>query len=121
MEFVLLALGPLIFPFFLLVWVVFNVSPVFLDLADIDPFWSYGFVLPVWNNVDASKSLIFGTKNHLGQNFGVCLGWMVVSMAGIAVITVRRKGKAMNEASRKRREIINQVRRGQLEKSGHAE
>jgi hypothetical protein len=120
MELVLLAFGPLIFPFFLLVWVIFNVSPVFLDLADIDHFWSYGFVLPVWNNVDASKSLIFGTKNHLGQNFGVCLGWMFFSMAGIMVITIRRKGKAMNEASRERREIINRVRQGQLEKSGPA-
>ena len=52
MEFVLLSLGPMIFPFFLLFWVVLNVSVAFLDVADEDHFYSYGFVLPVWNSVD---------------------------------------------------------------------
>jgi sensor c-di-GMP phosphodiesterase-like protein len=43
----------------------------------MDPFYSYGFAFPVWNNVDATKSIIFGTKNHLTQNFIVNLGWVI--------------------------------------------
>lgn len=40
MELVLLAAGLLIFPFFLLFWVVLNVSVAFLDIADEDHFYS---------------------------------------------------------------------------------
>lgn len=40
MELVLLSLGPMIFPFFLLFWVIINVSAAFLDLADEDHFYS---------------------------------------------------------------------------------
>jgi hypothetical protein len=105
MELVLLALGPMIFPFFLLFWVVINVSVAFLDVADQDHFYSvsveglkvggeeettgqpdalmfplsfslslsffkYGFVLPVYNSVDAAKSIFYGTKNRMGKDFG---------------------------------------------------
>lgn len=76
----------------------------------------YGYALPVWNLggsllsnlilsagadgllVDASKSIIFATKNHLGQNFGVMLGWMISWMVilSLTVIFQRRRTEAAN-------------------------
>jgi hypothetical protein len=40
METMSLILGPF-FPFFLVFWVIINVSPVFLDLGDMAYFYSY--------------------------------------------------------------------------------
>lgn len=91
MEFSLALLGPLVFPFFLLFWVICNVSSAFLDLADMDHWYSYGFIMPVWNSIDVAKSVIFGTKNHLGQNFAVNMAWVVVGMTGISLLAVAKR------------------------------
>jgi len=95
METVFLWLGPF-FTFFLLFWVILNVSVAFLDIADMADFYRYGYILPVWNLVDGAKSIIFGTKNHLAQNFAVNLGWLVVWMFLLSgtVIYQRRKKEA---------------------------
>lgn len=69
-------------PFFP-VGVIFNVSVAFLSISDMDHFYAYGHIVPVWNSVDATKSIIFGTKNHLGQNFGVNLAWVIVAAVGM--------------------------------------
>ena len=44
METMSLILGPF-FPFFLVFWVIINVSPVFLDLGDMAYFYSYALVI----------------------------------------------------------------------------
>lgn len=111
MELVLLTAGPLVFPFFLLFWVILNVSVAFLDIADMDPWYSYGFLMPVWNNVDGTKCIVFATKNHLGQNFGVCLGWMVFSASGIAIATWWKKSKLMKQREAEREEKIREYER----------
>ncbi|KAL7423026.1 hypothetical protein Q5752_002325 [Cryptotrichosporon argae] len=95
METFFLLLGPF-FPFFLIFWVILNVSVAFLDIADMQDFYRYGYMMPVWNTVDGSKSLIFGTKNHLPQNFLVNIGWLVVFTfaLGTTVLVQRRKKEA---------------------------
>lgn len=57
-------------------------------------FWRHRLTLLV----DASKSIIFATKNHLGQNFGVMLGWMISWMIilSITVIFQRRQTEKKN-------------------------
>ncbi|KAK4689247.1 hypothetical protein P7C73_g851, partial [Tremellales sp. Uapishka_1] len=97
METMYIWLGPY-FPFFLLFWVVLNVSTAFLDLADMQYFFSYGFFLPVWNLVDMSKATIFATKNHLAQNFAVNLGWLL-AWTVIMAITVARSRQNKEEAA----------------------
>ncbi|CAD6578689.1 MAG: hypothetical protein TREMPRED_002243 [Tremellales sp. Tagirdzhanova-0007] len=95
METVFLWLGPF-FPFFLIFWVIINVSVAFLDIGDAPTFYRYGFSLPVWNLVDAAKSIIFATKDHVTQNLAVELAWMFVWMIllGITVVLQRRKKEA---------------------------
>lgn len=52
--------------------------------------------------MDASKSIIFGTKNHLGQNFGVQIAWLVSStiVLSITIIFQRRKTEKANMRAR---------------------
>lgn len=48
--------------------------------------------MPVFQAVDASKSVLFGTKNHLGQNFGVNLAWVILgSLTLVYVVSCQRK------------------------------
>ncbi|KAK8850590.1 hypothetical protein IAR55_004509 [Kwoniella newhampshirensis] len=92
METAFLWLGPF-FPFFLVFWVILNVSVAFLDIADTASFYRYGYFLPIWNSVDGAKCIIFATKNHLVQNFTVNLGWMAAFMLflGLTVLRQRRQ------------------------------
>ncbi|WWC65253.1 uncharacterized protein I303_107870 [Kwoniella dejecticola CBS 10117] len=96
METMFLWLGPF-FPFFLIFWVILNVTTAFLDLSDMATFYRYGYFTPVWNLVDMAKCIIFGTKNHVVQNFAVNLGWLVVWMTLLSITVIyqrRNKEKA---------------------------
>lgn len=95
MEIAFSLLGPLGFPFFLVFWVVINVSVAFIDVADQDPFYMYAYVSPVWNAVDGSKSILLGTKNHLTQNFVVNLGWVIVAGALLCVLTTHQRNQRL--------------------------
>ncbi|KAH8081901.1 hypothetical protein HD553DRAFT_315155 [Filobasidium floriforme] len=98
MQFFFEILGQPYFPFFLVFWVIINVSVAFLDIADMDPFYSYGFAFPVWNNVDAAKHLFFATKSHLVQNFAVNLAWALISAFLLACLVFHRRSKETRSA-----------------------
>lgn len=64
----------------------------------MDPFYGYGFAFPVWNSVDAGKAIIYGTKDHLTQNFVVNLAWIVGgSIALLSVSAYKRKSQDQQE------------------------
>lgn len=99
LEFVLLWRGPMVLPFFLFFWIIVNVSVIFLDISNMDRVFMYGFLMPIWNNVDGTKSLIFGTKDHLAQNFGVILSWAVCGMAAVTSLVGARRACQQRSAS----------------------
>ncbi|GAO52639.1 hypothetical protein SAICODRAFT_131649 [Saitoella complicata NRRL Y-17804] len=79
--------GQAFIPFFLGVWIIANVSAAFVSIADQHWFYGYGYIMPVWNAVDAAKCIIFGTANRLEQNFGVNLGSVVGYGLSICLFT----------------------------------
>lgn len=56
--------------------------------------------MPFFNANRAIRTLVFGTKNQLGQNFGILLAWTVLSMLTIALATYLYRRKAVNEHAR---------------------
>lgn len=54
MEFFFTLLGLPFFAFFLYVWVILNVSVLFLDISSMDHWYAYGFIMPVWNECEQS-------------------------------------------------------------------
>ena len=80
----------------------FSNTGVFVDLSDQSHFYLYNFILPVWNAVDTAKSIMFGTKNHLLQNFVVSLAWVVFGVSGILLTAVYKRTKASKQARQKR-------------------
>lgn len=85
--------------------------------------YSYNFILPVWNQVDTSKAIAYGTKNHMraslsslgraselsnlismnvtAQNFLVVISWVIVAGVGLALMGVRHHRTQMKQAAKK--------------------
>ncbi|KAF7323563.1 DUF3533 domain-containing protein [Mycena kentingensis (nom. inval.)] len=71
-------------PFFLITWIIVNVSTAVWALEMVPRVFRYGFAFPFYNISRAVRSLVFGTKNELGLNFGVLLAWVGLSCVTLA-------------------------------------
>ncbi|GAA6041977.1 hypothetical protein JCM8097_009127 [Rhodosporidiobolus ruineniae] len=99
MEVALAFLGPQYTAFFLIFWVIINVSVAFIDIANQDHFYSYGFVSPIFQAVQVGKAVIFGTKARFGQYFGVEIAWAVVGVLVLAAVVVFQRRKLERQAA----------------------
>ncbi|KAJ7147897.1 hypothetical protein C8R43DRAFT_925992 [Mycena crocata] len=66
-------------PFFLIVWIITNVSVCVFPLQVLPHIYRYGYAFPFYNISRAVRSIIFGTKNDVGLNFGVLIAWVALS------------------------------------------
>ncbi|KPI45102.1 Nitrosoguanidine resistance protein SNG1 [Cyphellophora attinorum] len=64
---------------FLIFWVITNVSTGFYALELAPSFYRWGYGWPLRQIVFGSRSLLFGTRQELGLNFGVLFAWVVVA------------------------------------------
>ncbi|KAH7392386.1 hypothetical protein DE146DRAFT_766661 [Phaeosphaeria sp. MPI-PUGE-AT-0046c] len=77
-------------PFFLNGWLIANASPAFGAHETMPRFYRYGYAMPFWHAAQATRTLVFGTKSHIGLNFGVLLSWCVVGWVGVVGATAWR-------------------------------
>ena len=87
--------------YFLSFWIVVNVASSFTSLEVMPDFYAYGYGFPFFNSIQGARTIIFGTKSHLGRNFGILLAWMVIGAVGITFFTWRTL-----EQNRKRRSHV---------------
>ncbi|KAK0438647.1 hypothetical protein EV421DRAFT_956682 [Armillaria borealis] len=66
--------------FFVIFWIISNVSVCFMPLEVLPGIFRYGYAFPFYNVSGAVRTIIFGTKNQLGLQFGILLAWMGVSL-----------------------------------------
>ncbi|KAG5641495.1 hypothetical protein DXG03_005092 [Asterophora parasitica] len=80
-------------PFFLLSWIIVNVSVTQNPIEIIPVVYRYGYAAPFYNISHGVRTIIFGTKNQVGQNFGVLFAWIAISCISLALIQwyVRRR------------------------------
>ncbi|KIY73198.1 hypothetical protein CYLTODRAFT_417169 [Cylindrobasidium torrendii FP15055 ss-10] len=67
-------------PYFLFLWIITNVSVSYMPIQVLPHIYRYGYAWPLYNIGRAVRTIIFGTKNQLGLNFGVLIAWMTVSI-----------------------------------------
>ncbi|KAK0472580.1 hypothetical protein IW261DRAFT_1596748 [Armillaria novae-zelandiae] len=67
-------------PFFMILWIISNVSVCFMPIAVLPNIYRYGYAMPFYNVSGAVRTILFGTKNELGLHFGILIAWTVVSM-----------------------------------------
>ncbi|KAJ4473150.1 hypothetical protein J3R30DRAFT_3296823 [Lentinula aciculospora] len=66
-------------PFFMILLVISNVSVCFLPIDVLPRIYRYGYAFPFYNISCAVRTILFGTKNNLGLNFGVLIAWTAIS------------------------------------------
>ncbi|KIP08990.1 hypothetical protein PHLGIDRAFT_87282 [Phlebiopsis gigantea 11061_1 CR5-6] len=86
-------LTPRFIPFFLVPWIIVNVSVVFFPIEVLPTLFRYGYATPFYNISRAVRCILFRTRNEVGMNFGILFAWIGISFVTIPLFTwwVRRK------------------------------
>ncbi|KAJ8455022.1 hypothetical protein ONZ45_g6178 [Pleurotus djamor] len=74
-------------PFFLVLWIISNVSTCFYPLEALPSFYRYGYATPFYNVSRAVRTIVFGTRNMMGLNFGVLIAWIGISCLTLILFT----------------------------------
>lgn len=89
--------------FWLLFWVIVNITPTFTPLALSAKFFRYGYAMPVHSSYEISKVIFFDTyKGTLGRDFGILVAWLVIFLAisvPVCVWFTRTMGKKARAAA----------------------
>ncbi|KAF9506164.1 hypothetical protein BS47DRAFT_1305609, partial [Hydnum rufescens UP504] len=82
--------------YFLIPLIICNVAVAALPIVLEPWFYRYGYGIPVYNMGQATRTIIFNTKSHLGLNAGVLIAWIALSCFTIPLFTllVRRRARA---------------------------
>ncbi|KAF8802870.1 hypothetical protein BYT27DRAFT_7145655 [Phlegmacium glaucopus] len=80
-------------PFFLLTWIIINISVCVFPIEVMPNFYRYGYAVPFYSISRAMRTIIFGTKNAVGLSFGIILAWTAISCITLPLIQwyVRRR------------------------------
>ncbi|ODV93340.1 hypothetical protein PACTADRAFT_51941 [Pachysolen tannophilus NRRL Y-2460] len=71
---------PPVLGFWLLGFVIINISPTFAPLALCPHFYRYGYAFPIHNSAEATKVVLFNTyRGQLGRNIGILIAWIVIN------------------------------------------
>ncbi|OAX42268.1 hypothetical protein K503DRAFT_374864 [Rhizopogon vinicolor AM-OR11-026] len=73
-------------PIFLILWIISNVSVVYYPIEVLPAIFRYGYATPFYNNSITTRTIIFGTKNQVGLNFGVQFAWICVSCITLPIV-----------------------------------
>lgn len=77
---VLFAFFPPALGFWLLFWVISNISPAFGPIALCPKFFRYGYAFPVYNILETTRVVLCNTtKKDLGRHIGILIAWIVVN------------------------------------------
>lgn len=67
--------------FWLIFWVITNVSTSFYSITLAPHFYYWGYAWPLHNIVQASRTILFDTRSEIGLNFGILFAWCAVNTA----------------------------------------
>lgn len=85
----------------LIFWVITNVSTSFYAIPLSSGFFKWGYAWPLHQIVNASRTLLFGTKNTLGLNFGILFAWCALNTILFPVCCVFMRWGAAKEEAKK--------------------
>lgn len=95
MALLLFAYFPPALGFWLLFWVISNISPAFGPITLCADFYRYGYAFPIYNVLELERVVLCNTtKRFMGRCFGVLIAWIVVNNL-LMPITLRINAKKM--------------------------
>lgn len=73
-------------PFFMITWIITNISVCIYPIEVLPRIFHYGYAAPFYNISRAMRTIIFGTKNEVGMHFGILLVWIAISCITLPLI-----------------------------------
>ncbi|KAF9509198.1 hypothetical protein BS47DRAFT_1332343 [Hydnum rufescens UP504] len=99
-EAMITLLTPKYMTYFLVPLIIFNVAVSSVPITLEPWFYKYGYGFPVYNMQQATRTLIFNTKSHLGLNAGILIAWIALSCFTIPLFAFIMRRRAMAAAAR---------------------
>ncbi|KAL5507147.1 hypothetical protein ACEPAH_6603 [Sanghuangporus vaninii] len=93
LEAMITILTPAFIPFFLILWIISNVSVASVPIEVLPGIFKYGYATPFFNISQTVRTILFGTKNQLGLNFGVQFAWIFISIVTMSLFTILLRKK----------------------------
>lgn len=93
MEVMVTLLGQKFISFFLVLWIIANVSVAFYPIDLLPGVYHYGYAMPFWHIKEAVLAILLGTKNVIGRAFGVLIAYAFLNffiMMPLFTILMRR-------------------------------
>ncbi|KAG7094963.1 hypothetical protein E1B28_005764 [Marasmius oreades] len=87
-------------PFFLILWIIANVSVCLLPMDVLPWIFHYGYASPFYNVSRAVRTILFDTRNNLGLNFGVLIAWVVISCITLPLFQWFMRRRHISEVKR---------------------
>ncbi|CDR37570.1 CYFA0S01e12376g1_1 [Cyberlindnera fabianii] len=101
MGMLLFAYNPPFLGFWLISFVILNVSPSFSPLALVSDFYRYGYIFPIHHSNEIYKVIFFDLwKGQLGMNYGVIVAWVVINTL-LMPFVLKHVGGVMARKARK--------------------
>lgn len=106
---------PPLLGFWMLFWVIVNISSTFTPMAVLPKFYRYGYGLPIHASYEITKVIFFDTyKGAMGRNYGILIAWDAFATVAL-LLTFKKFGKTMGGramAARKqmKEEVLQEVR-----------
>lgn len=96
--------------FWMLFWVIINISPTFAPLALSPQFYRYGYGMPIHASYEITKVIFFNTwKGEMGRNYGILMAWVVIA-TGLLMVVSKFFGKKMGQkAAAARAQIVKEL------------
>ncbi|CCH43153.1 Nitrosoguanidine resistance protein SNG1 [Wickerhamomyces ciferrii] len=90
--------------FWIVFFLVINVSPVFSPMIVMNRFYRYGYAMPLYNGNELLKIIFLDTyKGNIGRNVGVLIAWIVLMniILPFNLRNVRNYTRAVNAKAKK--------------------
>ena len=87
--------------FWLIFWVITNVSSAFYAIELAPRFFYWGWAWPLHQIVYCSRTLLFGTHSKIGLNFGILFAWLALNTALFPLCCLFMRWKSEGEKSKK--------------------
>ncbi|PAV18859.1 response to drug-related protein [Pyrrhoderma noxium] len=104
LESLITVLTPAFTPFFLILWIISNVSVASVPIEVLPGVFRYGYAAPFYNVSLTVRAILFNTKNKIGLNFGVQIAWIAISIVTMSLLTIlmrKKEEKAFRQQNNK--------------------
>ncbi|EGG09503.1 uncharacterized protein MELLADRAFT_104233 [Melampsora larici-populina 98AG31] len=92
-EALITILTPRFIPYFLVLWLITNISVSSYPIEMLPGVFRYGYATPFYNLSQTFRTIIFNTKDELGLNFGVQVAWIALSLTTLILFQFYNRRK----------------------------